>query len=131
MIQRIQTVYLLFAFCLMAVLVFIPFSATASSFMISFYTGYFAIAAFLALVTVFLFKKRRKQIKMAYALLLVQVFAYLFFFIFDRQNRSFTELFQQVSYTFIFPFVAFIFIYLAVRGIRKDEKLVRSLDRLR
>jgi hypothetical protein len=29
------------------------------------------------------------------------------------------------------PFVSFILLYLAVRGIMKDEKLVRSLDRLR
>jgi len=129
MIQRIQTVYLLFAFCLMAAIVFIPFSA--SSFNTGFYEGFFAVAALSAIITIFLYKKRKLQLRICYALLFAQVFAYLFFFIFDRHNMSLRELLQQVGITFIFPFITFIFIYLAIKGIKKDDKLVRSLDRLR
>lgn len=31
----------------------------------------------------------------------------------------------------VFPIVALVFLVLALRGIRKDEKLIRSADRLR
>jgi hypothetical protein len=34
-------------------------------------------------------------------------------------------------YTIFFPLIAMLFTYLAIRGIKKDEKLVRSTDRLR
>jgi len=132
MIQRIQTVYLFFVFCLMAILAFIPFyTSSSSSFITDFSTGYFAAAALLAIITVFLYKKRNLQIKICYVLLLIQVFAYVLFFIFDRQNLLHAEFFQHLRYTILFPFISIIFIYLAIRGIRKDEKLVRSLDRLR
>jgi len=129
MIQRIQTVYLLLTFCLMAAIVFIPFSI--SSFTTGFYEGFFTIIAIAVIITVFLYKKRKLQIRICYALLFAQVFAYLFFFIFDRTPLSLTELFQHTRFTFVFPFIACILVYLAIRGIKKDEKLVRSLDRLR
>ena len=125
MIQRIQTVYLLFAFCLMAALVFIPFS---SLLMIMIDAG---IIAVLAAIAIFLYKKRNLQIKISYVMLLLLVLMYALFFIFDQQSLPFTKIFQNVRFTFIFPLIAAVFIYLAMRGIRKDEKLVRSLDRLR
>jgi glucose-6-phosphate-specific signal transduction histidine kinase len=115
----------------MAVLVFIPFSPLASSFMKGFYMGYFAITALLALFNIFLYKKRKLQIRLCYALLLLPVLLYVIYFIFDRQFLPLSEFFQQTPLTFVFPFIAVILIYLAIRGIKKDEKLVRSLDRLR
>jgi len=130
MIQRIQTVYLLFVFCLMAMLVFIPFSSL-NSFADGFFIGYTAVTAIIAVVTIFLYKNRSMQIKLCYGMLALLVLIYIFYFIFNRQNFSFTELFGHVRYTFVFPFISIIFVYLAIRGIRKDEKLVRSLDRLR
>jgi len=125
MIQRIQTVYLFLVFCLMAVLMFIPFS---SSWTVSLVAG---IVAVVAVITVFLYKKRGLQIKMGYLLLLLLVLTYAFYYIFDRHYVPIADLFRQIRFTFVFPFVAFVLVYLAIRGIKKDEKLVRSLDRLR
>jgi len=125
MIQRIQTVYLFLVFCLMAVLVFIPFS---SSWTVSLVAG---IIAVVAVITVFLYKKRGLQIKMGYLLLLLLVLVYALYYIFDRHYVPIADLLQQIRFTFVFPFVAFVLVYLAIRGIKKDEKLVRSLDRLR
>ena len=125
MIQRIQTVYLFIAFCLMATLVFVPFS---SHLIIIIGSG---IAAFLSIINIFLYKKRSLQRKICYIILLLSVLIYLFDFIFERQYLPFAELFWSNRFTFIFPFIAIIFIYLAIRGIKKDEKLIRSLDRLR
>ena len=121
MIQRIQTVYLFFVFCLMAALVFIPFSP---SWTISLDAG---IVAVLSIITIFLYKKRSLQIISSYIMLLLLALAYILHFIDNQQPFVFSE----TGYTFIFPFIAAIFIYLAMRGIRNDDKLVRSLDRLR
>jgi len=121
MIQRIQTVYLFFVFCLMATLVFIPFS---SSWTVSLDVG---VVAVLAIINIFLYRKRSLQIKISYVMLLLLALAYILYFILNRQPLQFSG----IRYTFIFPFIAAVLIYLAIRGIKKDEKLVRSLDRLR
>ena len=126
MIQRIQTVYLFFVFCLMVALVFIPFYLS-SPFMTGFNTGYFAVIALSMIIAIFLYKKRNIQIGICYAMLLALVLAYIIYFIVNFKSLSLPEL----PYTFIFPFIAIIFLYLAIRGIKKDEKLIRSLDRLR
>lgn len=125
MIQRIQTVYLFFVFCFMAILVLIPFS---SFWPVSLNAGLIAV---LALILAFLYKNRNLQIKIAYLLLFLLILMYALYFIFDRHGLPVTELFKHARFTFIFPFISFIFVYLAIRGIKKDEKLVRSLDRLR
>ena len=126
MIQRIQTVYLFFAFCLIATLVFIPFYLS-SSFMMGFNTGWFAVVAISLIITIFLFKKRKLQIGICYAMILSLVLAYVIYLFVNFGSLSFTGM----NYTFLFPFIAIIFIFLALRGIKKDEKLIRSLDRLR
>ena len=130
MIQRIQTVYLFFVFCLMVILAFIPFSLS-SSFLMGFNTGYFTAIAISTIITIFLYKKRIWQIKICYAVLLLLVLIYAFNFIFDRQLLPLSEFFRHTRLTFVFPFIACILVYLAIRGIKKDEKLIRSLDRLR
>jgi FtsH-binding integral membrane protein len=126
MIQRIQTVYLFFAFCLIATLVFIPFYSSTSSIM-GFNSGCFTVIALSAIITIFLFKKRNLQIRICYAMILSLVIAYIIYFIVNFSSLSLSEL----NYTFLFPFIAIILIYLAIIGIKKDEKLIRSLDRLR
>jgi len=125
MIQRIQTVYLFFVFCLMVILVFFPFS---SSWTVLIVTG---LIAALAMITVFLYKKRKLQLKISYLILFLLILLYALYFIFDRQTLPLSELFRQVGHTFVIPLVSCVLAYLAIRGIKKDEKLIRSLDRLR
>ena len=125
MIQRIQTVYLFLTFCLMAILVYFPFT---SSTVVMINAG---VVALLAFVAVFLFKKRKLQVGIGYVMLLLLILTYVLYFVFDRQQLSFTELIQHIRFTFVFPFISCILVYLAIRGVKKDEKLVRSLDRLR
>ena len=126
MIQRIQTVYLFFAFCLIVTLVFIPFYSS-SSFMMGFNAGWFAVVALSTIVAIFLFKKRKIQIRICYAMILSLILTYIIYLLVNFESLSLTGM----NYTFVFPFIAIIFIYLALRGIKKDEKLIRSLDRLR
>jgi len=133
MIQRIQSVYLFLVFCLMAVLVIFPmanFPIYAGD--LGFYSGYFSVFAVFALITIFIYKNRKRQISMCYGMITAQVLIYVFFsFMYWKNHFPLSEFYQQASFTFVFPFIAIILLFLAIRAIRKDEKLVRSLDRLR
>ncbi len=61
--------------------------------------------------------------------LIVIYMAVLASYIFFSQNKLDTDI--TWKYPVVFPVIALIFNYLAMRGIAKDESLVRSLDRLR
>ncbi|GHT15187.1 membrane protein [Bacteroidia bacterium] len=119
MIQRIQTVYFLLVICLMAVLWFIPVTVLHKPELIG--------IAILALTAIFLFKNRKRQILLGYIILLALLLDYVAFFVWKFDPA----VFASGIVTFLIPFVAGVFDFLAIRGIRKDEKLVRSLDRLR
>jgi hypothetical protein len=148
MIQRVQTLYLLFAAVLLIVTDFLPLatlqlatgkvieiSAAANS------SDNFAslaiatclttsVGALLSLVAIFLYKARKKQIRLCYLGLLPILLFYGF------SVGCYVGL-PQNQYTLvgvegiILPFISFILILLAIRGIKADEKLVRSLDRIR
>ncbi|MDE3255216.1 MAG: DUF4293 domain-containing protein [Bacteroidota bacterium] len=94
----------------------------------------FIVAAIaLSLIAIFLFRKRPLQMKMSLLALLATI-AYCFINwmrikeIFANNNMISNYSFGLASIT---PYFAIIFILLAWFGIRKDEKLVKSLDRLR
>jgi len=137
MIQRIQSVYLFLVFCLMATLVFFPIAVSSSinttliDFKEGFGTGLAIGVGIMAFITIFLYKNRQRQIRICYALILVEILIYALYFIFERNYLSLADFYQHARFTFVFPFIAIIFLFLAIRAIRKDEKLVRSLDRLR
>ena len=125
MIQRVQTVYLFIVFCLTAPAVFVPFSPW---WVISVMSG---TAAGLALITIFLYKRRWLQIKICCAILIILFSIYVFHLFFDRHDLTVEEIFKYRQPTFYLPSIATFFIYLAIYRIYKDEKLIRSLDRLR
>ena len=82
--------------------------------------------AIAALVLIFLYKDRKMQMKIALIVLglsLVNIFLFV----------SATEKFVEGTYDLTSPVAVAVpvFLLLAVRGIYKDEKLVKSVDRLR
>lgn len=84
-----------------------------------------------ALITIFLYKKRTLQISLTVANMILMVGYYVLlaiaiWSISDRLNADW-----HLHFTVIFPLINIILAYLALRGIAKDEALVRSLDRLR
>ena len=86
-------------------------------------------------VTLGMFKKRQVQIKLAKLLLLVQVgFLVAIFFIVDGAVTSLTSGSAATVEYYIGSYLALIpliFIFLAIKGIKKDEALVRAADRIR
>ena len=134
MIQRIQTVYLLLTACLMLFILFVPVSDTLfDSSRKIFYIFFSALASFMSLYAISLYKNRKKQIKYCW---MVMGWLSLFYAMVFLSTLSFPLNLSYLQdydfrYTIFFPLIAMLFTYLAIRGIKKDEKLVRSTDRLR
>jgi tellurite resistance protein TehA-like permease len=152
MIQRIQTVFLLIAFILVGLLFFIPFASIMSTdiFNLSilgvssvnpklnagleqpfWLTGLGTISALLILIDIFLYKKRKLQINLCFVSLVLLIALNLSMY---TVTQDFHTLFSaEISYkiAFVFPLVAAVLVFLAYRSIKKDDNLVRSLDRIR
>ncbi len=94
-------------------------------------TFLFGFIIFIALYSIISFKNRRRQIRMVTVnlLLLIIYIAVLVIYIMVAKNKL--NAIVTWNYPVIFPLIALIFNYLGMRGVAKDEKLVRSLDRLR
>lgn len=152
MIQRIQSIYLLLVAILMGITVFSPLlqltDASGSITQIMYSCGIHqgetlvkplwgvlsvgGLSALMALINIFLFKKRKLQIKVGMFTTFLLLFFYITAAVYFYSYTSRTGLeFMAVYYGTILPFIALILNIMAVSRIRKDEKLVRSLDRIR
>lgn len=154
MIQRIQTVYLLVIAILMIVTLFSPlatlviggqvctFDAAGLSTTLTekpellFPTwGLFvlsAVIALIAMVTIFLYRKRILQIRLSvFNGLLMLGFYGLFIYYMSTIGAGGEQMNYSLKIALGLPLVCLILDYLAIRNIGADEILVRSLDRLR
>ena len=152
MLQRIQSVYLLAVLILSCVMLFLPWASYTGNYVsyefgcmgLCIYkdtlvtvlnswalTAVAAIVPILALISIFLYKKRILQIRFCiFNLLLMASFYALFavyFYIISQQGMKLNQLFISL----VFPLINMIFTYLAIRAIKKDEELLRSMSRLR
>jgi len=95
------------------------------------------LVALLALVSVFLYKKRQLQIKLCklnILLVAIQIAAIVLYIDVAKETISPTspnDVLIGIKYGAIFPIFSLIFLYLSIRFIKKDEDLIRSADRLR
>ena len=139
MIQRLQTIWLLIA-AVCAILTydlafysgvklsetnikqFVELNALADV-IIMVLTG---LVALICLVTMFLFKNRKMQLRLTIVALLASIANLVVYF---AETAEFTD--GNILLTSIFSFVIPFFLVMAARGIYQDEKLVKSMDRLR
>ena len=129
MIQRIQSVYLLLVAILMAAMYFL--SVSKEDLVASYYSLLCAITGAAALFAVFLFKNRRLQAKITWIPILIS-FGLFFSFIFSLlRDMQFDGEPVYIAILMLIPLMAAVLALAALLSIRKDEKLVRSLDRLR
>jgi len=86
----------------------------------------------LAAIIIFLFKKRPLQYRLSLLGILIAVAALILEYTTTESFKTANN-FQSGSYQVgaFLPFVMIILLIFAARSIRKDEKLVKSLDRLR
>ncbi len=146
MIQRKQTLYLLLAAIFTGSTYFFnlwscvytsnPDNFPAMVSVRSFLPILLSVAAsvIMALVSIFLFKNRKRQMLISIVAMATNIFVVLFGWIEInniQKKGSAVIISQSYSLGIILPFISIVLIALAIAGIRKDEKLVTSLDRLR
>src|SRR5690242_9930125 len=142
MIQRVQTIYLLLVVLISGLLFLLPAfdllpaspaDAVATGFLItnnSFLLILNCAIGCIAFVTIFLYKKRKTQIKACnLEMILICVLVGLLFYTADTLSGVNKQVHYKVG-TYL-PLLQLVFTFLAMRGIKKDDELVRSADRLR
>lgn len=157
MIQRIQTVWLLLASLTLFLLFLFPYLqyfdnlGTAMSIKISgIYQGVSegviqiksfilqtiitVIIALIPLFTIFNFKDRKKQLKLTYLNIFLVILLGVWFYTTSNNavldvNKSLVL--ENIGIGALLAPIDIIFLFLAAKGIRNDEKLIKSVDRLR
>ena len=134
MLQRIQTIYLLFVFLTqLAGFIFLPQRLLYSGVSVEVNQSYILLISNLLLIVVpfwniFQFRNRKRQFVLNRVLLLI-TFGVLFNQCIGYFNAGTNETHQLlVSVVAIFTII---FISLANKAIKRDEDLIRSADRLR
>ena len=152
MIQRIQTLYLLAAFALCLGCLCTPiahFMVSESMEKVDMYNlwlvsegqhlfsfcpvmmGILVITAVVVFMDIWFFRHRALQMRLASFSMILLVAWYIAYGIISYLLSTEMPATWRPHWTAALPAVAFILLYLAFRGILKDEMLVRSLDRLR
>ena len=137
MLQRIQTIYLLLAFMATGVLPFIIPLWTMSDgkeylFMQNqIYVIAFGLSTTLSLLSIISFKKRQNQFVIGRLNILLNLIL-LGLFVYRSLNLSGETLaVSEKGIGMFLPIVAIVLLVLANKAIKKDEDLVKSVDRLR
>jgi len=153
MIQRIQTLYLLAAFALCIGCLCSPiahFMVSESGEMVDMYNlwlvsaegghlfsfcpvlmGILVIATTAVFFDIWLFRQRALQMRIATLCMILIVAWYIAYGVICYWLSAEMQASWRPHWTAALPAAALILLYLAFRGILKDEMLVRSLDRLR
>lgn len=135
MIQRVQSLYLFIIAALFATLFFtkfvgmneIEYGVTDSVYMIIIN----AVIALLALGTIFCFNNRTLQVRVSIfnMVLMLGWYAMAAFVTYNDLGGAFWN--GNMKLVLTIPLISIILDYLAIRGILKDDALVKSYDRLR
>jgi hypothetical protein len=137
MLQRIQTVYLLLACVATGVLPFlIPLWTTSDAKDYFFvqnqvYLALFGLSTTLTVVSIASFKKRQNQFVLGRLNIILNLIL-LGLFVYRSLNVSGeTPTVSEKGIGMFLPIVAIVLLVLANKAIKKDEDLVKSVDRLR
>jgi hypothetical protein len=137
MLQRIQTIYLLLAFVATGILpFFIPLWTMADGKVYLFmqnqvYVVLFGLSTTLSLLSIISYKKRQNQFVIGRLNIILNLIL-LGLFVYRSLNVSGETLaVSEKGIGMFLPIVAIVLLVLANKAIKKDEDLVKSVDRLR
>lgn len=156
MIQRIQTLYLFIASLVLALMFLFPvagYYGEMHTFMFyvqgvknmvpdagEIFHSYFTLPILffmvsiiiIAFTSIFLFKNRIKQLRLIKLNIFLNIILIIgIFIIYSRMIQSAIKVTEVFKTSAFFPVISLIFFVLAYRAVKRDEKLVRSADRLR
>ena len=127
MIQRIQTIYILLAGLLLGLFWWLhPFN---SSFLCDIYEYAVWITGIVLFIDLFLFSVRPVQIKLGWISLILLILL-IGLRIYDAVTSG-GDFIPEKDVWWILPVVSIVFVKLAINAIRRDEDLVKSVDRIR
>lgn len=153
MIQRVQSLFLLFATICSALMIFLPFSQmmTTDGELLKLYcTGLHnipqekllyntwplcvlnVVTGLINFITIIIYQRRMLQMRLCVYNILLSIaqFTLLLFYFFKFKGEFGADL-HSFSFTIILPLVNIILIFQAFRAIRRDDILIKSYDRLR
>jgi len=136
MIQRIQTVYLFLAFAATGILMlFVPLWTTSAGKSFFFmqdqlYTVMLGLTTMLSIISIMSFKKRQNQFVLNRLNIILNLIL-LGLFVYRSLNLSGEAEVSEKGIGMFLPIVAIVLLVLANKAIKKDEDLVKSVDRLR
>lgn len=136
MLQRIQSIYLFICVLISGVLPFFIKLWTAENklpiFAIDYtiYIGLFLISAVLAVVSIFSFKKRQNQF-VTNRLNMILNFIIIGLFVYHSLTLSGEAKVSEKGIGMLLPIFSIVFLALANKAIKRDEDLVKSVDRIR
>jgi membrane protein CcdC involved in cytochrome C biogenesis len=136
MIQRIQTIYLAIAFIATGVLPFVFPLWTINGKEVFFmgtklYSILFGLSTTLSLLSIISFKKRQQQFVFGRLNIILNLIL-LGLFVYRSLNISGeTALVSEKGIGMFLPIISIVMLALANKAIKKDEDLVKSVDRLR
>ncbi len=144
MIQRIQSIYLLIATALSGGFIFFlnlwvtkqgtKFyaldSLSSENLLLASVFVLFIASAILTLITIFQFKKRQLQFVLGRLAILIN-FILVGILVYFTQNLSGEMQVSEKGIGLVIPIFTIVFVVLANKAIKKDEELVKSVDRLR
>ena len=135
MLQRIQTIYLLLVAAISCGLIFVfnlwmteEVEVFAKDELLVF--ALFLGSGLLALISTFMFKNRKSQFVLGLLNIILNLFL-LGFFVYRSLNLSGETVVSEKGIGMILPIVSIVFLVLANKAIKRDEDLVKSVDRLR
>ena len=136
MVQRIQTIYLLLAAGVSAGLIYV-FELWVNSEEIKIFAddniyvfATFLASALLSIISIFKYKNRKSQFMLGRLNIILNFFL-LGFFVYQSLNISGETAVSEKGIGMVLPIVSIVFLALANKAIKKDEDLVKSVDRLR
>lgn len=139
MLQRIQTIYLILAAITTGVLPFVfpLWKQITGNTTVDFYfmteinyVALFGLSTTLSIVSIMTFKKRQNQFVMGRLNIILNLFL-LGLFVYRLLTVSGEASVSEKGIGMFLPIVAIVFLVLANKAIKKDEDLVKSVDRLR
>jgi len=136
MLQRIQTLYLLIAAGISVGLIFMfPIWETTGGSKVYAYNELLYLMLFLgsgalSILSIFMFKNRKLQFVLG-RLNIIFNFFLLGFFVYQSLTVSGETMVSEKGIGMFLPIISIVFLALANKAIKKDEDLVKSVDRLR
>ena len=133
MIQRIQSLYILLYIVIKCFLLYMSLSyKSLFHFFINkvdIFSSVLILLIIFSIVTLLSFKKRKTQIKLMYFLITLQLLFMISISIFTYMEVDSLNFLQ--NYQTILCIVGLLLLLLCLRGIKKDQNLIDSIDRIR